>query len=87
MDQFLVPVLEQWPVLVISVISLLTGIISVAVAVFKTKKAKNELELQKIEYEKQKLRLQEAALNGSFVLCPKCEAEVYLKDAQIHYKS
>ena len=87
MDQFLLPLLEQWPLLVVSIVSLLTGVSSVAIAIFKTKKAKNELELQKIEYEKQKLRIQEAALQGSFVLCPKCESEVYLKDSKIHYKS
>lgn len=87
MEAFLQPLADNWPILVVSLVSLITMVLSFCLVFFKTRRAKQELELQKIEYEKQKLRLEEAALTGSFLICPQCQNEIYLKDAKIHFKS
>lgn len=63
------------------------------VAAFQTVKARQSVkkanayaEEAKAKLELEKLELQRAVINGSFVVCPKCQEHVHLKDATIYTK-
>lgn len=80
MKDLLNPLIEHWPYLVSLLISLISCILMVFITRAKTKKAQAEIELQKIELEK-------AYLDNSFVVCTKCGAELHLKDLKPHIKT
>lgn len=64
-----------------SIISLASGLI-IGFIVFLTKRIKYKTAL--IEKDLENVKLQEAIINSSFVVCPSCGKKIQLKDSKIY---
>lgn len=70
-------ILECMPAIVSGLAGLLTGFIFYLSKRVKYKTAVTEKEIENV-------KLQEAIINSSYIICPNCNKQVYLKDTKIY---
>lgn len=58
----------------------LSALIAFLVAYFNMRKSKIELQQKNVELEQAKVDMQTAFYNGSYILCPKCGAQIFVRD-------
>lgn len=55
------------------------------VALFKSYQKRKELEIQKTELEMEKIALEKAIIENSFIFCPNCGHKIKTSEMEIHY--
>lgn len=73
---------ECLPVIITAVSAILTAFTSYVVVALKSIKTKKNLEIEKLELEKQKVELDQIMYSKSFIICPDCKRKIFLNDMQ-----
>lgn len=85
---------EFLPIIITGGTTLITAIVGCLASFFYARKTKydaqateNELRTQNIVLQQEKIELQTAIYNGTYILCPNCGEKIYLKDMQFKVDS
>lgn len=83
MRDLIAQLIPYLPAIITTAGTVAAAICAMIVANAKAKTAKAECEIEKATLEKEKVQLETAIINGSYIVCPNCGTKIYLKDVQV----
>lgn len=78
--------LENWEFIASVITILVTCIASIFGVTVKMRADKKALEIANTGLQEEKLRLERAIVEGSYIICPKCGHRIFLRDVEIKTK-
>lgn len=78
--------LENWPYIASLITVIVTAVLGSLGYNVKVSSDNKALRIEKTKLEEEKTRLTRAIIEGSYIICPNCGEEIFLKDVEIKTK-
>lgn len=78
--------IENWPYIASVITAILTCVLGSLGYTVKVRSDNKALTIEKTRLEEEKTRLTRAIIEGSYIICPNCGEEIFLKDVEIKTK-